>query len=184
MELKASALAVILAWGLTQFSLWEGQISIPYLCQRIDSKLPPIYLSIDPMAQDKEETRMILKNNLTCAIKIRTTGFQVIQSPNGGLKISRADELEDNATAAVQYQVFDNTTSVVHRLPTYEWDHSVFLPRLGAGKSVYFRVKNTYLDSKYQISVSYEHDWYTHKEREIGIEHRVYFLRRLIERIR
>jgi hypothetical protein len=149
-------------------------------CSKIEDKLPPVYLLLDQKVQGKQEARKILKNNQTCAIRLQTKGFQVVKLQDGKVTISRADDLEDGSTAEVQYQVYDNLSAIIIRKPDYDWGHSVFLPQLGSGKSTLFSIEKKYLDPRYRLSVVYENVHKGYREREEGIEQRVYYLPKLM----
>lgn len=129
-------------------------------CERIDAKLPTLYLTIDTDHSSPQSVRLLLTNNITCSITITTVGEQLIVSKEGKQRLRKSSSqiIEDRASIALRYMILRNKQPW-QLIPVWNYGHVVNESILEPKKTVGFIVPAKFLKNKGQIVVPFNYEW-------------------------
>jgi hypothetical protein len=146
-----------------------------YQCALLDVKRPSLYIVLDKEWKDQKTARLIIRNNMACAVTFTTTGrHSVIKKRGTGFRVHQpaSDEIEDGGLVTLQYKV--NSKKQPWAFVTYwPYDHVVFTLRLLGGRAAKFIVPLEHIKGERQIAVTFNYEWETFAATS-GIQHLVF----------
>jgi hypothetical protein len=144
-------------------------------CALLDVRRPSLYIVLDKEWKDPKTARLIIRNNMACAVTFTTTGrHSVIKKDGTGFRVHQptSDEIEDGGLVTLQYKV--NSKKQPWAFVTYwPYDHVVFTLRLLGGRAAKFIVPLEHIKGERQIAVTFNYEWETFAATS-GIQHLVF----------
>jgi hypothetical protein len=151
-------------------------------CALLDVRKPSLYIVLDKEWKDPKTARLIIRNNLACAVTFTTTGrHPVIKKDGAGFRVHQPtnDEIEDGGLVTLRYKV--NSEKRPWAFITYwPYDPVVHTLRLLGGRAAKFMVPLDHIKGERRIAVTFNYEWEAFAATS-GIEHLVYSPALLLE---
>lgn len=134
-----------------------------------------MYIVLDKEWKDAKTARLIIRNNMACAVTFTTTGrHSVIKREGRGFRVHQpiSDEIEDGGMVTLQYKV--NSKKQRWAFTTYwPYGHVVHDLRLLGGRAAKFIVPLEHIKGERQIAITFNYEWETFAATS-GTQHSVY----------